>query len=242
MKKFKIFNDFGITPTKNFEAAGYDFYIPNIKIENNEQLLKIFEIFAKSYKISVDDINVLYNRILFYISAEYENYTDNSSIVNIMHLFLAVQSEFLPNIEYRFSDDIDKYINIFIDEILILKNDLIGINLNCQTYLLFNSGIKVKLNKNTAGIFFNKSGKGNQGLDTRACVVDEDYTGYVHLSIAYDKIWNPIELYCGDKISQMVIVELEKNEIEEVNESKYENLQNESTRGDSGFGSSDIKH
>ena len=35
-----FYNAFGITPTKNYEAAGYDWYIPNIddydkdKIEN----------------------------------------------------------------------------------------------------------------------------------------------------------------------------------------------------------------
>ena len=37
-----IYNQFGITPTKNYSAAGYDFYIPNITEtdENREGILK----------------------------------------------------------------------------------------------------------------------------------------------------------------------------------------------------------
>jgi hypothetical protein len=32
MSDLVILNNFGITPTKNYTAAGYDFYIPNISI------------------------------------------------------------------------------------------------------------------------------------------------------------------------------------------------------------------
>ena len=38
MSDLVILNDFGITPTKNYVAAGYDFYVPNIKLKDEEIL------------------------------------------------------------------------------------------------------------------------------------------------------------------------------------------------------------
>ena len=110
-------------------------------------------------------------------------------------------------------------------------------------YFLFNSGIRVKLEPDTAGIFFNKSGKGNQGFDTRAWVVDEDYSGFVHLSQAFDKeTFDGVNLYCGDKLTQMVVLPVVKTEINEVEESIYNDMMSNSARGSDGFGSSDVKH
>ena len=91
------------------------------------------------------------------------------------------------------------------------------------------------------GIFFNKSGKGNQGFDVRACVVDEDYAGFVHMSCAYDKRFDTT-LYCGDKLTQMVIVPVVKTQVVEVDDTKFAELHAASQRGADGFGSSDVKH
>ena len=120
-------------------------------------------------------------------------------------------------------------------------NGVPGISMNLNDTLLVNSGLKLNLEPGTAGIFFNKSGKGNQGFDIRACVVDEDYTGYVHLSIAFTKD-TPCVVYCGDKLMQMVILPVIHPAIKELTKSEYSDVTSDSTRGDKGFGSSDIKH
>ena len=92
-------------------------------------------------------------------------------------------------------------------------------------------------------MFFNKSGKGNKGFDVRAQVVDEDYTGYVHLSKAYtkDNVMDGI-VFCGDKLTQMLILPvIHKDECEELDETAYNEIMEGSQRGDDGFGSTDKK-
>ena len=84
---------------------------------------------------------------------------------------------------------------------------------------------------------------GNKGYDTRACVVDEDYSGFVHLSVAFTKsVYYGQKLFCGDKVQQLVVLPLVKTEIEEVEPGVYDELMSYSQRGSNGFGSSDIKH
>ena len=89
----------------------------------------------------------------------------------------------------------------------------------------------------------NKSGKGNAGFDVRAQVVDEDYAGYVHLSVAFtkDSAVNNI-VYCGDKLTQMVILPVLHMDPVEVDENAYDEIMKDSARGTDAFGSSDVKH
>jgi dUTPase len=138
------------------------------------------------------------------------------------------------------SEAIDEFVSY---RLIFDDNGVPGIVTYAGDYLLFNSGIKVGLPTDTAGIFFNKSGKGNKGFDTRACVVDEDYAGFVHLSSAYDKeTYFGENIYCGDKFSQMVVLPVVKTSISELDEAKYDELMSNSQRGADGFGSSDVKH
>ena len=96
-----------------------------------------------------------------------------------------------------------------------------------------------------AGLYVNKSGKGNCGWDVRACLVDEDYAGFVHLSQAYTK--ELIDdgqniVYCGDKLTQMMLLPVFHSKYDEITEEEYNEIMSNSKRGESGFGSSDIKH
>jgi dUTPase len=122
-------------------------------------------------------------------------------------------------------------------------NNIPGIKLPLNSTLFINSGIKVALEPGTAGIFLNKSGKGNAGFDIRAQVVDEDYAGYVHLSVAFtkDSTVNNI-VYCGDKLTQMVILPVLHMDPVEVDENEYDDIMKDSARGADAFGSSDVKH
>ena len=122
-------------------------------------------------------------------------------------------------------------------------NNIPGIKMPLNSTLFINSGIKVALEPGTAGIFLNKSGKGNAGFDVRAQVVDEDYAGYVHLSVAFtkDSVVNNI-VYCGDKLTQMVILPVFHMDPVEVGEDEYDEIMKDSARGADAFGSSDVKH
>lgn len=256
----KIYNEFGITPTNTFVSAGTDYYVPNIKDDEKKVLaLKAFE---KSYKKSTEEINKICELFSLLSPEKYKN-----NIVNLVHLYLAFYNS---NLEAAKEENIGHSIVMFLNEFVVYdKNkDIVGIKARCNDTLFINSGIKIALDtvledqtvypfqKSTidslrgiglgvAGLYVNKSGKGNAGWDVRACLVDEDYSGFVHLSQAFTKYL--IEdgqniVYCGDKLTQMMLIPVFHTEYEEIPENEYNYIMKESNRGDSGFGSSDVKH
>ena len=232
----KIFNEFGIKPTRTHTAAGYDFYIPNIKtpVEESEFIL---EAFSKSYKKSVDELKSLIDELYLQVSAVYGEDKVAGQEMNILLLYLALDSY-----DIRYSED---SIETFVDSKLIFDaNGTPGIKPMVFDHMVINSGIHTLLNPDTAGIFFNKSGKGVKGWDVRACVVDEDYAGFVHLSLSYTKLNDEDGIiYCGDKLIQMIVLNVaDKTDAEEIGKEEYEKAMSDSERGSAGFGSSDIKH
>lgn len=229
-----IFNDFGITPTTNFTAAGLDFYIPNLDTQEKVEKWINAVSFERQY------LNDLFNKISLFVSYDGTDLPD-TTIWNIVQLYVSLDS---ASINYDF-ETLDDKISAFVDEYLIFdKSGKPGMKLQVLDHTLFNSGIKVALAHNTAGIFFNKSGKGTKGFSVRAQVVDEDYSGYVHLSNAYTKD-NEDDgiIYVGDKISQMVVLPIILvNKCNELSSKEYEELMKNSKRGSNAMGSSDIKH
>ena len=255
----KIYNSFGIKPTNTYVSAGSDYYIPNIKTEiQQERALKAFE---KSYKKTATEINHLVKVFEALASKEYKN-----NIINIVHLYLA-----LHDVELEAEKVIDENLAIlhFLRDFVIYdeEQDTVGIKVQLNDTLFINSGIKVALDTvltekvgpnpsravdtlrmlgiGVAGLYVNKSGKGNCGWDVRACLVDEDYAGFVHLSQAYTK--ELIDdgqniVYCGDKLTQMMLIPVFHSQYYETTEEEYNEIMSNSKRGDSGFGSSDIKH
>lgn len=231
-----IFNDFGITPTTNFVAAGLDFYIPNL--DTPEKVDKWIN--AVSNKFERSFLETLYNKISLFTSYNGENYSD-STIWNIAQLYTSLDSGYINT----FFDKFDDKVSAFIDEYLVFdKNGKPGMKLQTLDHTLFNSGIKVALPHNTAGIFFNKSGKGTKGFSVRAQVVDEDYAGYVHLSNAYTKESDEDGIiYVGDKITQMVVLPIILvNKCKELSAEEYNKVMEKSQRGSDAMGSSDEKH
>jgi len=88
-------------------------------------------------------------------------------------------------------------------------------------------------------IAFNKSGIAvNKKLHVGACVIDCVYQGEVHINLTnvglIDQNINP-----GDKIVQVVLLELGNPSVEEVQDKDL--FESESTRGDGKFGSSGVK-
>lgn len=235
-QNLNIFNDFGITPTTNFAAAGLDFYIPNL--DTQEKVDKWIN--AVSPKFKKEYLTELFNKISLFTSRNLRKLSTNT-IWNIVQLYVSLDSSCLTQGFEKFEDRV----SAFVEEYLVFdKNDNPGMKLRTLDHTLFNSGIKIALEHNTVGIFFNKSGKGTKGFSVRAQVVDEDYSGYVHLSNAYTKE-NEDDgiIYVGDKITQMVILPVVLiNKCNELTIDEYEELMKNSERGSNAMGSSDVKH
>lgn len=253
----KIYNAFGIKPTNTYVSAGSDYYIPNI--HTDEQKRKAFEAFKKSYNKTDDELNELLIEFDKQLS-------DKTQVFNCLHLFLALGNKFLDGFK---EDNIYESINYFMSHYYRYDNKrkVVGIALQLNDTLFINSGIKIALDTvisdkfeevglstlsalkslgiGVAGLYVNKSGMGNRGFDVRACLVDEDYSGYVHLSVAFTKdLFNESKnvVYAGDKLTQMMLIPVFHTEYVEVDENEYNDIMSNSNRGDSGFGSSDIKH
>ena len=235
-QNLNIFNDFGITPTTNFAAAGLDFYIPNL--DTQEKVDKWIN--AVSSKFKSEYLTELFNKISLFTSRNLRKLSANT-IWNIVQLYVSLDSSCLNQGFEKFEDRV----SAFVEEYLVFdKNGNPGMKLRTLDHTLFNSGIKIALEHNTVGIFFNKSGKGTKGFSVRAQVVDEDYSGYVHLSNAYTKE-NEDDgiIYVGDKITQMVILPVVLiNKCNELTIDEYEELMKNSERGSNAMGSSDVKH
>ena len=102
--------------------------------------------------------------------------------------------------------------------------------------VLIPSGIKVKIPRGHALIAFNKSGISTKmELQVGACVVDENYTGEIHLHLINIGI-NPVELNPGMKILQFLLIKINYAIPMEISNEK-DMLWNNKERGDGGFGS-----
>ena len=110
--------------------------------------------------------------------------------------------------------------------------------------VFINSGVKVALEPYKCLEFKNKSGKGVAGWSVKACLVDEDYSGYMHLSMQY--LWYDSEnggtIYVGDKLTQGVKYTTETDDAIELTQEEYDEKMKNSQRGSDGFGSSDVQH
>ena len=99
------------------------------------------------------------------------------------------------------------------------------------------SGIKAKIPEGFCMIAFNKSGVATKKkLLIGACVVDENYTGEIHLHVintGYIDTW----VTPGEKLVQFVILRPNYVSIEEVGEEGDLKFLNKEERGDKGFGS-----
>lgn len=258
----KIYNAFGIKPTNTFTSAGTDYYIPNLTTE--DQINKAYKAFEKSYKKTPEEIQKIADCFKTLIDGSYDHLVHQ--IPNMVHLYLAIYNKELEKCKRK---SLMFAVNYFYINILIYdsKNDKVGVKMQLNDTLFINSGIKIALDTvlgdkigpnpsnavkmlrllgiGVAGLYVNKSGKGNAGWDVRACLVDEDYAGFVHLSQAYTK--ELIEdgqniVYCGDKLTQMMLIPVFHNEYIETSEEEYNDIMKNSQRGDNGIGSSDIKH
>lgn len=238
----KIYNGFSQTPTRNFTAAGIDFFVPNV-IDNSEQSEIAIDALCNSYKITVEQINTVFNIALE--CARYDNERleiIKNNQVNFIHLYYGLKDK-VRNID-MVNNTIEEKIEYFVKNVLTFdSNGRIGVICKFSDMLFINSGIKVALEPYTSLEYKNKSGKGCQGWTVKACLVDEDYTGYCHLSLQYlwwdDKLGT---IYVGDKLTQGTVQHVMTDDAVEISLDEYNEIMKNSKRGDGGFGSSDVKH
>lgn len=95
---------------------------------------------------------------------------------------------------------------------------------------IFNTGVHIELELNTAGFIKSKSGLNVKHNLTSDGVIDVGYTGSICVKL-YNHGDKPYQVERGDKISQFVVVKIETPELELVDELK------ETDRGNNGFGS-----
>lgn len=236
--KLKIVNDFGITPKTSFTAAGIDFFIPKIASLEPDKQMVAYHSFEKSFNKTDKELDELRKTTYNILSTKINNIaTIHKILFDVMHLYLALDNRYKRSSKLS---DIEKIVD-FIDYNLTFKDsETVGINLDDSDQLKINSGIKEALPHDYAGIFFNKSGRGNDGLDVMSCVIDEDYTGYVHLSVINSKKTS-YKVYCGEKLVQQVILPIyQVSDIEEINDDEYQEIMKDSQRGDGGFGSTGV--
>ena len=123
-----------------------------------------------------------------------------------------------------------------------IPNDFKPYQLNPLENATIPSGIKVRLPKNHVLIAFNKSGIAViHQLHVGACVVDENYTGEIHLDV-HNLSNKPYKLEPGMKLMQFVLIYQEYHSIIEIKteDELYTNF-NVKERGKDGFGSTGIQ-
>ena len=103
------------------------------------------------------------------------------------------------------------------------------------------SGIKVRIPKNYCLIAFNKSSiASHYSLISGACVIDENYTGEIHLNVI--NVGNKsVIINSKQKLIQFILIKQNYIDIEEYKneEQLYKNF-NKKERGSNGFGSSGL--
>ena len=99
--------------------------------------------------------------------------------------------------------------------------------------VVVDTGVHVQLPAGTVGMLKSKSGLNVRCSIVSEGVIDEGYTGSIVAKL-YNHSKNPVNLFAGDKITQLVILPVIIPEIEYVNTiSDFD----ESERGANGFGS-----
>lgn len=238
-----IYNSFSQTPTRNYTAAGIDFFVPNVDDNDIEKSKLAVEAYKQSYKITDDDIDKLLEYVDTYANAEVLDLL-RGNYTNLLLLYYGLKDKtryFMRKDKTKTEADCVKY---FIDNVLTFdSNGRIGVKCNFSDMLFINSGIKVALKPKQSLEYKNKSGKGTQGWSVKACLVDEDYAGFTHISMQYlwwDETFGTV--YVGDKITQGTVQTVETDDAEEVDVEEYNKIMANTKRGSAGFGSSDVKH
>lgn len=96
---------------------------------------------------------------------------------------------------------------------------------------VFHTGVHVELPHGTAGLLVSKSGLNVKHGITSTGLIDEGYTGEIMVKL-YNDSDSDYFVHDGDKISQLVVIPVMYEDVQEV-----DGLTEDTERGDNGFGS-----
>lgn len=214
------------TPQKSYDAAGWDFYVPenlnitdftkNVGIYVNENLVKKQDIRSPKFLLkNKNDQRELW--IQFYKdsdgSIKYINCNSGLTIIEEWNHWIENKDTVVISIDLEFGEKI-----------------------------LIPSGIHVNLPKNVYLKVENKSGiASKRGLIFGADVIDQDYTGEMHINLI-NVCDNIAIINAGDKIVQMLaLFQPIMSETKEYSTTAELYANKQSERGADGFGSTDKK-
>lgn len=115
--------------------------------------------------------------------------------------------------------------------------DLFSVSLNKEDgFWEYGTGISISIPQGFVGLLFPRSSisKTNHFLRNSVGVIDSGYTGEVKIRMSPGQN-NDLDYKIGDKIGQLLVLEIPSLDIEETKEDFKK-----TSRGNSGFGSSDI--
>lgn len=230
------------SPSKSWEAAGWDFYIP-------ENL--VLADFIKSYKTYINE-SVIYNEESYTIPLKFKikSLSSNGEFICILFLMHNNDSWEFGIRKYDLQENLiytniiseiskDEYENLFEN-----RNETVITNIEIfpHSKVLIPSGIHVNLPDNVFLIADNKSGiAAKRGLIVGSDVIDVDYQGEIHIHLINTTNFI-INISAGEKIVQLLpTFQPKMNNITEF--SSLEDLYKDkvSQRGAGGFGSSGVK-
>ena len=230
------------TPAKSWEAAGWDFFIP----EN----LSIFD-FAKSYTAYLDD-SVEYDKtklyfvpLVFHMVSPRTNGEFKAQLVlkwsgtTSQWTFGVCDFEDKKNSIFNGMNELDNEIIKWLTE-----DETVVASIEMMPHASVNipSGIKMNLPENIFLMAANKSGiASKRRLVYLAQVVDQDYVGEVHLNMINLSDLT-VTIKAGEKIIQMLpIYQPVMKEVKEFGTADELFKNKNSARGEGGFGSSGVK-
>lgn len=97
---------------------------------------------------------------------------------------------------------------------------------------IIDTKVHILIPKGYVGLIFPRSSMSKRGFITPTGVIDAGYTGTVKVKLDYMGTDNETHYYAGERIAQLVIVKIPEIELVEGNV-----LEEETERGDGGFGS-----
>lgn len=223
------------SPEKFGKAAGWDFFIPNDLCIND------FVSNAKCYYNEYIDVTLDNEGYYKLLMVFYVNYKD-TEYPYFLYLKKNPDETFNYKVVNYSNYVLHQQIEVPVEELKAIINKPVNrIKLTMGAKVLIPSGIHVKLPNNVFLVAENKSGiASKRGLTVGASVIDQDYTGQVHINLINSCITNTY-IKPGEKIIQFVPY-FQPNMFERKEYSSKDELYKDvnSERGEGGFGSTGV--